>query len=80
CKYSNVFSLAVLIGRGLDHNFLVRALLIRFNFCFFFIQFLVPVQGTKNSFFSEDNLSSLFLFLNIFKILSQTSIVICHYV
>ena len=23
CKYSNVFSLAVLIGRGLDHNFLV---------------------------------------------------------
>ncbi|WP_207204859.1 hypothetical protein, partial [Clostridium minihomine] len=47
CKYSNVFSLAVLIGRGLDHNFLVRALLIRFNFCFFFIQFLVPAQGTK---------------------------------
>ena len=39
CKYSNVFSLAVLIGRGLDHIFLVHPLFLLLFL--YFIQFSV---------------------------------------
>ena len=48
CKHGNVFSLAVLIGRGLDHNpsWFKIALSSPLNSCFSFIQFSGYIKPT----------------------------------